>query len=70
MIGDVNGDGNVNGADAGLLTRYTSGWDNYDEKIKNMAAADINGDGFVNGADAGILTRYTSGWDKYNKYFS
>jgi hypothetical protein len=23
---DINGDGKVNGADAGLLSRYTSGW--------------------------------------------
>ena len=69
-IGDVNGDGNVNGADAGLLSRYTSGWDGYASKIKDMKAADINGDGKVNGADSGILSRYTSGWDGYNKYFS
>lgn len=70
LIGDVNGDGIVNGADAGLLNRYTSGWKGYGEKIKNMDAADINGDGVVNGADAGILARYTSGWKQYDKYFN
>ena len=69
LIGDVNGDGVVNGADAGILNRYTSGWKGYEEKIKNMSAADINGDGTVNGADAGILARHTSGWKQYNKYF-
>ena len=69
MIGDVNGDGKVNGADAGLLSRYTSGWDGYEVKIKDMKAADINGDGKVNGADAGLLSRYTSGWDSVKKYF-
>lgn len=70
MVGDVNGDGVVNGADAGLLGRFTSGWKGYEEKIKNPDAADINGDGIVNGADAGILARYTSGWKQYAKYFS
>ena len=70
LIGDVNDDGKVNGADAGLLSRLTSGWDGYEEKIKNMDAADINGDGKVNGADSGILSRYTSGWDNYDKYFN
>ena len=70
LIGDVNGDGKVNGADAGLLSRYTSGWDGYGEKIKNMDAADNNGDGKVNGADSGILSRFTSGWEGYDKYFN
>ncbi len=70
LIGDVNDDGKVNGADAGLLNRYTSGWDGYAEKIKNMDAADINRDGKVNGADSGLLNRYTSGWDTVKKYFT
>ena len=68
--GDINGDGKVNGADAGILNRYTSGWDGYADKIKDMSAADINGDGKVNGADSGLLNRYTSGWDGYDKYFN
>ena len=69
IIGDVNDDGSVNGADAGLLSRYASGWQGYADKIKNMDAADINGDSNVNGADAGILSRYASGWKQYDKYF-
>lgn len=69
-LGDVNGDGVVNGSDAGILSRYTSGWLGYADKIKNMDAADINGDGKVNGADAGILARYVSGWKQYDKYFN
>lgn len=69
LKGDLNGDGKVNGADAGILSRYTSGWQNYAEKIKDMEAADINGDGKVNGADSGILSRYTSGWESAKKYF-
>lgn len=67
--GDVNNDGVVNGADAGILSRYASGWAGYADKIKNWDAADINGDGIVNGADSGILARHTSGWTQYDKYF-
>jgi endoglucanase len=70
LTGDLNGDGKVNGADAGILSRYTSGWKGYADKIKNMDAADINGDGKVNGADAGLLSRYTSGWSSVKKYFT
>ena len=70
LRGDVNNDGTVNGADAGLLSRYASGWTGYADKIKNWNAADINGDGNVNGADAGILSRHVSGWTQYKKYFS
>ncbi len=44
--GDLNGDGQVNGADLGLL--FTA-WGTSD------AAADLNADGIVNGEDLGIL---------------
>lgn len=30
-LGDVNGDGVVNGSDAGILARYVSGWKQYDK---------------------------------------
>ena len=68
-VGDTNLDGYVNGADAGVLARYTSGWKNYADKIEKMDTADINGDSKVNGADAGVLSRYVSGWMQYAKYF-
>lgn len=44
-VGDLNGDGEINGADLGLLLNAwgTSG------------SADLNGDGDVNGADLGLL---------------
>ena len=67
-VGDVNGDGSVNGSDAAILSRYTSGWEGYESRIVNMDAADINRDGKVNGMDAALLSRYTSGWDGYDKY--
>lgn len=69
LIGDVNNDGQVNGADAGVLSRYAAGWKGYADKIKNLKVADVNNDGSVNGADAGILARYTSGWKQYAKFF-
>ena len=68
LVGDVNADGKVNGADSGILSRYTAGWDGYADKIKDMNAADINRDGKVNGADSGLLSRYTAGWTGYDKY--
>ncbi len=33
LVGDVNQDGQVNGKDAALLARYTSGWDGYADKV-------------------------------------
>ena len=69
FVGDINSDGKVNGSDAAVLSRYTSGWAGYDKKIKNMDAADINRDGKVNGQDAAFLARYSSGWRNYNKFF-
>ncbi|MCH2162025.1 MAG: C25 family cysteine peptidase [Phycisphaerales bacterium] len=46
ILGDVNGDGQVNGADLGMmLSAWGSGND----------ACDLNNDGIVNGADLGLL---------------
>jgi hypothetical protein len=46
VIGDLNGDGVVDGADLGLLL---GSWDT------NDPAADLNEDGIVDGADLGLL---------------
>ncbi len=46
IVGDLNGDGAVNGADAGLLL---AAWGTAD------AAADLDGSGLVDGADIGIM---------------
>ena len=67
--GDFNGDGKINGADAGMFSRYVSGWYGSDSSVGDLSAMDINGDGKVNGADAVILSRYASGWAGYEKYF-
>ncbi|MEE0956616.1 MAG: leucine-rich repeat protein [Ruminococcus sp.] len=69
IIGDLDGNGIVNGADAAIMSRYMSGWALYEKKIKDIDAADINKDGYVNGADSGILCRYVSGWKEYKIYF-
>lgn len=44
-VGDLNGDGIVNGADLGILLGSWGG----------TGAADLNGDGVVNGSDLGML---------------
>ncbi|MCM1059805.1 MAG: leucine-rich repeat protein [Eubacterium sp.] len=58
VLGDVNGDGKVNGQDNILLNRYLANWGNEID----MAAADMNGDGKVNGQDSIILARTLAGW--------
>lgn len=59
LPGDVNGDGNVNIFDLGMLQRHLNGWDVTIE----LAAANVNGDATVNIFDLGILQRYLNGWD-------
>ncbi len=49
-VGDLDGDGQVDGADVGLLL---AAWGSTDP------SADLTGDGFVNGADLGLLL---GGW--------
>lgn len=59
VLGDVNGDNEVNAADGTLMNRYLAKWTvNIDEK-----AADINGDGEVNSADGALLSRHLAKWD-------
>lgn len=57
MIGDVNGDGEVNSEDALLVMRYSM---NLGE-LEDLASADVNGDGTVNMADALLIMRYANG---------
>jgi hypothetical protein len=46
LEGDINGDGEVNGADLGMMLSF---WGS------DHAASDLNGDGIVSGADLGLL---------------
>lgn len=50
LIGDVNGDGEVNTMDVAKTLRYLAGLEDFNEAQKN--AADVNGDGVVSTADA------------------
>ena len=53
VYGDVNGDGNVNNRDLGILQQYLNEWD---VKV-DILAADLNGDGRVNNRDLGMLQK-------------
>jgi len=56
IFGDVNGDGNINSIDAGIMVNvenYVVSWDPAADAAW-LKAADVNGDGNVNGLDAGI----------------
>lgn len=64
IIGDVNGDGEVNRIDANLLSRYVAGWEGYDKRV-DLTLCDLNGDGDVNRIDANILSRCVADWDGY-----
>ena len=58
LLGDVNGDGMINGVDSGLLLQYLAEW----EVEIDQTAADVNGDGMINGIDSGLLLQYLAEW--------
>ena len=59
MLGDENGDGEVNNKDIALLMQYINGWD---VEI-DLTVADVNNDGKINNKDIVILTRFINGWE-------
>lgn len=59
LLGDVNGDGKVNIADALLISRYDAGLASLD--AEQLAAGDVNKDNKVNIADALLISRYDAG---------
>ncbi len=59
ISGDVNGDGEVNNKDLGILRRFLNDWD---VEI-NELASDVDRNGEVNNKDLGILRRYLNDWD-------
>ena len=67
VYGDVNGDGEVDSADAELLSRYFAG---HDVTLPVPEAADVNGDETVNRKDAMILSRHTAGWEGFTLPYS
>ncbi|MBR4185432.1 MAG: InlB B-repeat-containing protein, partial [Clostridia bacterium] len=67
--GDVDGSGAVDASDRMILARYLAGWEGYEAKIKDKAAADVDGNGKIEAPDRMILARYLAGWTGYDKYF-
>ena len=65
LMGDVNGDGLVDSADAMLVSRYVNAWPDI---VIDMQTADLDGSGTVDNADAMILARYVNGWTGYDSY--
>ena len=59
-LGDVNGDGAVNGKDVTMLSRTLARWVGY---TVETAKADVNGDGAVNSKDVTVLKRYLARWE-------
>ena len=59
LVGDINGDDEVNVKDLILLAQYYAGWD----VDINIPAMDINGDGETNVKDLIRLAQYLAGWD-------
>lgn len=58
-LGDVDGNGSVNAADAVMVLRSDAGLTTL--TAEQMAAADINGDGTVNASDAVQILRFDAG---------
>jgi hypothetical protein len=58
-MGDINGDGAVNGKDSNMMTRIVSG--NVVPTLVEKIAADVKEDYSVNGADANSLKRKIAG---------
>lgn len=65
ILGDVDGDGNVNTKDRMILSRTLAGWADYPLENINLAAADLDGNGSVNARDRSILSRYLAKWEGY-----
>ena len=59
VFGDTNGDGEVNIADALMISRYDAGLTTLDESMLDVS--DVNGDGDVNIADALMIARLDAG---------
>lgn len=59
-VGDINGDGEVDIIDAGIIVQYANGI-NTNLSEKQLQAADVNGDGEVDIIDAGMIVQYANG---------
>ena len=57
-LGDVNGDGVIDTADAVLVLQYAAKL--IDGNVLNVKAADVNGDGVIDTADAVLILQYAA----------
>ena len=57
IYGDVNGDGNIDSGDAGLIVDYENFFITWDPAADAALykAADLNGDGNIDSGDAGLI---------------
>ncbi len=62
-MGDIDGNENVNAADARLTLRFSAGLEEFNPD--QLAAADVNGDGKVNAADARTILRVSAGLEEF-----
>ena len=62
ILGDVDGNGEVNSKDLTTLRRYLADWD---VTVNVDAALDVNQDGDINSKDATYLARHFADWDGY-----
>ena len=67
LMGDVNGDGKVNSADALCVLRHSVLLDEI--KGVNFLAADLDGNSSVNSADALVILRLSVGIDKLGDFY-
>ena len=57
LLGDVNGDGNINIFDALMILQHIKG----DIDLSDVPAADVNGDGNINIFDALMILQHIKG---------
>lgn len=61
ILGDINGDGNTDSLDFGLLRSYLLGYRHIFEYDYGIEAADVNRDGEVNALDLALYKKYILG---------
>ncbi len=60
-VGDVNGDGDVDSTDYGMLMQYIRGQINNFPVEDDLWAGDLDGDGSINNTDGSLMWQYLSG---------
>lgn len=61
LVGDINGDKEINSIDFAILRKYLLGDISTFDYTYDMESADVNGDGEVNSIDFGVLRKYLLG---------